>query len=157
MDAKTLSITVLERLQKVKKVGEHKWIARCPAHPDDSPSLCITQKPEGTLLIHCFAGCPIHAVLAEIGLTLEDLFPNEPENSLQRLAEAQRRKVRGLPPFDAESLLRELLMESTVILLALRDIQGGAELSRLDAIRLESAVSALESIRAKVHSQKRNR
>ena len=41
------------------------YIAKCPAHQDDNPSLSITEK-NGTFLIHCFAGCSQEAVVAAV-------------------------------------------------------------------------------------------
>ena len=32
------------------------WLARCPAHDDNDPSLSISERT-GKLLVHCFAGC----------------------------------------------------------------------------------------------------
>lgn len=32
------------------------WVARCPAHDDQDPSLSITER-DGRLLVHCHAGC----------------------------------------------------------------------------------------------------
>jgi len=39
-----------------RKVGGG-WIARCPAHEDEKPSLSITEAKGGKVLIHCHAGC----------------------------------------------------------------------------------------------------
>lgn len=44
------------------------WIARCPAHNDNNPSLHIRMGESGEVLVHCFAGCEqssvIHALRA---------------------------------------------------------------------------------------------
>lgn len=66
---------LLSRLDKVRSTGNRKWQARCCAHEDKSPSLTITEKDDGRILIHCFAGCGAADVLAAIGLSLSDLFP----------------------------------------------------------------------------------
>jgi hypothetical protein len=46
-----------------------RWMARCPAHDDRTPSLSIREAPSGKLLVHCFAGCKqdqvIDALLAQ--------------------------------------------------------------------------------------------
>lgn len=47
--------------------------AQCPSHDDDNPSLTITQN-NGRVLISCYAGCSLHLILAELGLTVDDLF-----------------------------------------------------------------------------------
>ena len=44
-----------------KALGGHKtgngWIARCPLHDDQKPSLSIGVGKNGKLLVHCHAGC----------------------------------------------------------------------------------------------------
>jgi hypothetical protein len=64
---------ILSRLDGVRPVGDAKWIARCPAHEDRSPSLSIRQV-EDRLLIHDHAGCEPAAIVAALGLSLGDLF-----------------------------------------------------------------------------------
>jgi hypothetical protein len=64
---------VLDRLDGVRPTGNGCWIAKCPAHPDRSPSLSIRDANDRVLL-HCFAGCDPDDVLAAIGLGLKDLF-----------------------------------------------------------------------------------
>src|SRR6266550_4683952 len=64
---------LVERL-KAKRSG-NGWIAKCPAHDDRKPSLCIDEGSDGRALIKCQAGCSIDNVLAALGLTAKDLFP----------------------------------------------------------------------------------
>lgn len=66
---------LLDRLDGVRPSGAGRWVARCPAHPDRSPSLSIRELNDGRVLIHDFAGCPPGDVLAALGLSLGDLFP----------------------------------------------------------------------------------
>jgi hypothetical protein len=40
------------------------YMALCPAHDDKNPSLSITPKPGGVVLVHCHAGCTYAEVLA---------------------------------------------------------------------------------------------
>ena len=65
---------ILQRLDKVKKAG-NGYQARCPAHDDSGPSLSLLEGDDGRVLLHCFAGCSTAAVVADIGLTMVDLFP----------------------------------------------------------------------------------
>lgn len=46
---------LLDPLEKVKKTGTDRWIARCPAHADKSPSLSI-RYADDRILLHCFGG-----------------------------------------------------------------------------------------------------
>ena len=50
--------------------------AQCPAHRDRRPSLSITEKKDGKVVLHCHAGCRTEHVLAALGLTMADLFPD---------------------------------------------------------------------------------
>ena len=65
---------IISRLEGVRSTGEDRWIARCPAHEDKSPSLAI-REVDDRVLIHCFAGCGVHEVVSAVGLEMSDLFP----------------------------------------------------------------------------------
>jgi len=54
----------------------HGWTAKCPAHEDSKPSLSITQQ-NGKILLHCFAGCTIEAICAQLGIPVADLSTAE--------------------------------------------------------------------------------
>jgi hypothetical protein len=64
---------LVDRL-KAKKSGSG-WMAKCPAHEDQNPSLSISEDADGGALLKCFAGCSTESVLAALGLTIRDLFP----------------------------------------------------------------------------------
>lgn len=70
---------ILDRLHGVRETGPGRWIARCPAHEDRSPSLSLKEAEDGKLLVKCFGGCAAGDVVAAVGLTLADLFPDRPE------------------------------------------------------------------------------
>jgi hypothetical protein len=55
---------------------------RCPSHPDGRASLHVEQGDRGALL-RCYAGCETNAIVAELGLTLGDLFdaPRRPRRA----------------------------------------------------------------------------
>ena len=68
---------LLERLEHVKRCGEGKYLAACPAHKDRTPSLGIREAGDGTVLLRCWAGCETSAVLGALGLEWRDLFPRK--------------------------------------------------------------------------------
>jgi putative DNA primase/helicase len=72
---------VLARLEGVKPVGVG-FMARCPAHDDRNPSLKIDRGDEGHVLLHCFVGCSVEAILDAMGLTMADLYPDEPARQM---------------------------------------------------------------------------
>ena len=66
---------VLSRLDGVKKAGGSRWSARCPAHPDNTPSLSLAEGRDGRVLVFCHAGCSFTEVVQGLGLRPKDLFP----------------------------------------------------------------------------------
>jgi hypothetical protein len=67
--------SVLSRLEAVRERQNGQWSARCPAHADDGPSLSVRLGNNGGVLLHCFAGCEVHEIVAALDLQLHDLFP----------------------------------------------------------------------------------
>lgn len=65
---------LITRLHGVKNTGPNRWLARCPAHDDRSPSLSITDR-DGRVLLHCFGGCETEDVLGAVGLRFTDIMP----------------------------------------------------------------------------------
>lgn len=66
---------LLSYFEKVKSVGQNRWIALCPVHGDKNPSLSI-KLAEDRILIHCFAGCTAEEITQAVGLSVQDLFFN---------------------------------------------------------------------------------
>lgn len=104
---------LLDRLERVKQTGVGRWLARCPAHQDRSPSLSIRQLDDGRVLLHDFAGCSTADVLVAVGLTLSDLFQKPLVHSLAR-------PHHGMPPreileaLDHETLVAVLILDEIV-------------------------------------------
>ena len=68
---------VLEALgDRVTRRGDGRAQARCPAHDDHKASLCVGRGDDSRALVYCQAGCQVEDVVAELGLTLCDLFPS---------------------------------------------------------------------------------
>src|SRR5262249_25808201 len=65
--------TILSRLEGVKQTGKGKWIARCPAHDDHTPSLSIAVGDDGRALLYCFAGCSLKEIVTALGSQMADL------------------------------------------------------------------------------------
>lgn len=72
---------LLNELHKVRKSGADSWMACCPAHDDKSPSLSVKEVAGGDILIHCFAGCEPHDILAAVGLKMADFWPDRDQHS----------------------------------------------------------------------------
>ena len=65
----------LGKFDGVQKSGGG-WIARCPSHGDDNPSLSIARGEDGRWLVHCHAGCSAEQVVESVGLKMRDLMPS---------------------------------------------------------------------------------
>lgn len=135
---------LLTRLEGVKRTGEGKWLARCPAHEDRSPSLAI--KAEGDrVLVYCFVGCPLDSILGAIGLDVADLFPSRHGRDFDPTAPKTRS-----PRFRASELLDLAIREASICALAARALRAGVELSDGDIARLDRAVETLFALKREV-------
>ena len=110
--------SLLEKLDGVRKTGASKWIARCPAHDDKSPSLAITECDDGKTLIHCFALCSQAEVLNAVGLEMRDLSPVRLDHSLK----PKRR------PFDSMQVLRCVALEVQIAACVASDVINGKKI-----------------------------
>jgi len=81
-----MSAAEFAELVQARRSGAGTWQARCPAHADRSPSLSIRQGEDGRVLVHCFAGCTIAAILAALKLSIGDLYEGPPPSIAERAA-----------------------------------------------------------------------
>src|SRR5688572_17803180 len=115
--------TLISRLERVKRTGEGRYQARCPAHDDRGPSLSIRELDDGRVLVHCFAGCDTHSVLSSVGLSFDDLYPP------RQLGHYAKRENR---PFPAADILRAIVFEALVVVAAGSSVLAGEPLSAVD-------------------------
>jgi P4 family phage/plasmid primase-like protien len=90
---------ILSRLEHVKRTADG-WMARCPGHPDKTPSLSVSTGDDGRTLIDCKAGCPPEKICAALGITLADLFADKPNRNI-----AGKKIVATYPYHDADGKL----------------------------------------------------
>ena len=67
---------VLNRLETrglEPQVNEDQAYSRCPSHPDQKPSLSVSDVAD-RVLIHCHAGCDVTDVAEALDLQMKDLF-----------------------------------------------------------------------------------
>jgi hypothetical protein len=126
---------LLSHLGKVRRTGAGRWIARCPAHDDRTPSLSVRELDDVRILLHCFAGFAAADVLNAVGLEMDALFPERPIGDKK----PERR------PFSAQDALHCLAFEGLIVFLAARDIRAGKALSDEDIERLGLAVSRINA------------
>ena len=130
--------TLLDTLDAVRETGPGKYVARCPAHDDRSPSLSISERDDGKVLIHCFAGCAPEDVLSAIGLTFSDLMP-------ERIGGEHRNRPQK---FDARQVLATLDHESLVIAIIGADFLEHRVIDESTWNRLANSVGRINVARA---------
>lgn len=130
---------LLGRLDKVRAAGAGRWMAACPAHEDKSPSLSIRELDNGRVLVHDFAGCPAADVLAAVGLSLSDLFPDRPADHRSRPARDRHHQ------HAAVAALKTLHREVLVCAIAAEHVAAGVALDEADRERLMQSATAIRS------------
>ncbi len=134
--------TILNQLDKVKAYGNNKWLACCPAHNDKHPSLKVTMTDDGKILIKCWAGCDISAVLKALSIEMADLFPDKISYT----------KGSKPPKFNRIELFDRLVYEALILYVAIQQLQQGKPLNDVDALRVEQAMSFIDELKAEVKS-----
>lgn len=137
--------TLLDRLEHVRQTAPGRWLARCPAHEDRSPSLSIREIDGGRILLHDFGGCSTEDVLAALGLTMSELFP-------ERLPEHSYPASHSSIP--ARDLLVILDHETTVAVLILNDIVTRRTANESQVQRLCQAAARIGKARDMVNPAK---
>ena len=128
--------TLLSRTHKLKKTGDSKWLACCPAHDDKSPSLAI-KLADDRILIHCFAGCDVSAIVSALGIELSDLMPESKRHS---------RPDNKRPKFNKYELFDRIVEESAILIVAIRQVFSGTPLNDNDMARVVKAEGIIDSI-----------
>lgn len=131
---------LLSRLDGVRQVGPGRWVARCPAHSDHSPSLSIREADDGRILIHDFGGCAAIDVVQAVGLELHDLFA-EP------LRGPRRHDRAAMPGWKRRQFADALEIERLAVAIGRAEAAAGRELSPGDRERLALAERRVAKLR----------
>jgi hypothetical protein len=127
----------LAQLTKVKRTGRESWIACCPAHEDKNPSMTVTEKDDGRVLIHCFAGCSVDSILGAVGMTFSDIYP-------EREADPYQPNKPERMPFNPRDVLAAVSTESLIVALSGAQVANGEPLDDVNRKRLMLAVERLQ-------------
>lgn len=80
-------------LPKGRRIKSNEYKACCPAHPDNSPSLSISQKSD-TVLVKCWSGCSQSEVID--ALKSLSLWPDKKARPQQRSFTSDEREYMAL-------------------------------------------------------------
>jgi hypothetical protein len=134
--------SVLERLAVygLRPCGADRWRARCPAHDGhNADALAISAGDDGRVLLHCFAGCDVAAIVDALHLELHDLFPPTsatPGDGVPRLR----------PPFVPAQAFDAARLEVAVAAIIASHMLHGLEIAPDDRDRLHLAAHRLDDI-----------
>lgn len=131
----TAAETFLSRVEGVRQTGPGRWVFRVPTRKDKRPSGSARELEDGRLLIHDFGGDSAADILAAVGLSLSDLYPD----AIAAHAKSERR------PFLASDALRCVAFEALVCAAAAKILAAGKPLSSEDCERLLVAANRLNS------------
>lgn len=123
---------LIARLDGARETGPGRWISRCPAHEDRSPSLSIRECDDGTILLHDFGGCTALDIVQAIGLEFADLFPARQIRRVDRHA-------RGVPRLSAAERLELIEHEIATAALILANVVEARDITEADWTRLAQA------------------
>ena len=127
---------LLNRLERVRRMGDGRWIACCPAHGDRHPSLNIKLGADDVILLQCRSGgCSAHDIVSAVGMNLTDLFPKTDRHH------SPRQKY----PFSAREILAAMVPESFCIALIGKQMSQGIT---PDEKTLQTLLKAVERISA---------
>jgi hypothetical protein len=129
---------VIVHLDGVRETGQGRWIAKCPAHDDRSPSLSVRETADGTVLLNCFGSCGTGDVLAALGLSMQDLFDNPPLSRGPNRPGERRQSAR-----ESLEILRR---DSCIVLVAAEMLAKGNTLTPDDIQSLAAATVRIQTI-----------
>jgi hypothetical protein len=125
---------LLARLTKVRATSVGRWVACCPAHDDNRPSLNITETRDGTTLIRCHAGCSYQDICDAAGVPVSVLFP--PRLTHHRAPERR--------PFDAMQVLLGIADEVLTVAIISETLHQREDISEIVRDRLGIACGRIQ-------------
>lgn len=128
---------VLSRV-RYRQTGRDSYVFHCPTREDRRPSCSLRVLDDGRVLIHDFGGDSTADILAAVGLSLSDLYP-ERIGGQQHGLSAERR------PFPSADILRIIGFEALVVLAAATAMMAGETFTDADRGRLIVAVGRLQA------------
>ena len=131
---------ILSKLKKVTTKKNDTWMACCPAHKDNSPSLSISQASDGKILLYCFAGCSIEEITDALGIDLSELFPNSHFNRSDYYHELKQSQYKEI-----------LASEKLIVAIADAEILRNKQLNSKDTARHALALSRIKKLEVLIH------
>jgi putative DNA primase/helicase len=111
----------LDLLDNVRRSGDNRYSARCPAHDDRQNSLSVAMGSKG-ILLRCFAGCDFTDVARAVGMAPTEFF--EDELDARPLVLPAKPAAVPLPTEDELAYAHGRLMASLALMNRLYELKG---------------------------------
>ena len=112
----------LAHLDLVRQCGDKRWVARCPAHLDEHPSLAVAQG-EHAILVRCWAGCTFTEIVQAVGLNPHAMFYKSKRSSRKKSRDITKRFLNPKElGFRLKLYADELWLRGDGVLTAARDL-----------------------------------
>lgn len=134
---------LLARLDRVRQYGKG-WRCDCPVGHSSRGTLSVAVGDDGRVLLKCFVGCSASEVLAALGMSIGDLFPERMHDTTP-LGRAQRREA--MQAANVAAAVAVLDREALVVLAAAGTLQRGSALTGADHDRLALAAQRVHDVR----------
>jgi hypothetical protein len=129
---------ILSRLEKVSSnKGGSRYKALCPAHADRSPSLSICEGDDGRVLLHCFSGYSVVAIVSSVNLTMAELF----------CVDTGSKRPPLVPGVSRRELTAAIEFEKTILYIAKTDEAKGRCISTNDSQRAQLALQRVAKVK----------
>ena len=134
---------VLSHLDNPKPSGRDRWRCACPACGGNKSALSVGVGNDDAVLIRCWKGCDVAAVVDALGLQLHELFPPNPKSSPPL-------KRRGL--LTAAQALEVIAFECLLTWTAAFNLANGHALTTDDLDRLAIAAQRIQALVVEVRA-----
>jgi hypothetical protein len=134
---------LLAKLEGVRASGRG-WRTDCPLSHSTRGTLSVAEADDGRLLLHCFTGCSVSDILAALGMSVADLFP---ERITHHATPEQRKELRERAKQSQWRAALAMLADEAMIVQAAAAMVPPEILSPEDRARLTLAAVRIDSAR----------
>jgi hypothetical protein len=119
---------ILARFSKVYQSGVDEYSCLCPSHNDRNASLGL-KFVDDKMIFNCFAGCNPQDILEAVGLTWNDVMPNNLDTEW---------KPKSRIKFNPFAVMKGLREDYLFIALSAKELERGNTLAGEDVERLHN-------------------
>ena len=135
---------LLARLDDPRPTGKDRWRSRCPSCGGNKSALSVGIGENDSVLLRCWKGCDVQAIVSALGLSLADLFPRFEGVGSPPLA---RRRL-----LSATQCVEVIAFECLLTWTAAWNLANGHALTPEDLGRLSTAAGRIQEMVREVRS-----